>query len=113
MPEIPAIEVDTLCKTYQDGLFRRRQIAAFRGVSFRVERGTIFGLLGPNGAGKTTLVKVLLGIVRKSGGTAMLMGVPARDRRGRCSVGDLPRDPPHPPHPTATSAPEYFSALER
>ena len=111
MPEPPAIEVDTLRKTYVDGLFRRRQLEALRGVSFRVERGTIFGLLGPNGAGKTTLIKVLLGIVHKSGGTAMLMGYPAGDRRGRRSVGYLPETHRIPRHHTANSALEYYGAL--
>jgi len=108
MPETPAIEVDSLRKTYRDGLFRPRQIEALRGVSFRVERGTIFGLLGPNGAGKTTLIKILLGIVHKSGGKAMLMGLPAGDRRGRRSVGYLPEN--HRNH-TANSALEYYGAL--
>ncbi len=31
-------------------------------ISFRVEKGTIFGLLGPNGAGKTTLIRMITGI---------------------------------------------------
>src|SRR5579863_7300375 len=111
MPENAAIEVDSLRKTYVDGLFRRRQVDALRGVSFRVERGTIFGLLGPNGAGKTTLIKVLLGIVHKSGGTAMLMGYPAGDRRGRRSVGFLPENHRIPRHHTANTALEYYGAL--
>ncbi|HLJ11971.1 MAG TPA: ATP-binding cassette domain-containing protein, partial [Planctomycetaceae bacterium] len=50
----PAIAVQSLKKTYFDGLFGRRRVEALRGVSFAVERGSIFGLLGPNGAGKTT-----------------------------------------------------------
>lgn len=111
MPEFPAIEVDSLKKTYRDGLFRPKLVEALRGVSFRVERGTIFGLLGPNGAGKTTLIKVLLGIVHKTGGTAMMMGRPAGDRRGRRSVGYLPENHRIPRHHTANSALEYYGAL--
>ena len=111
MPEIPALEVESLRKTYRDGFFRSRNVEALRGVSFRVERGTIFGLLGPNGAGKTTLIKVLLGIVHKSGGNAMLMGLPAGDRRGRVSVGYLPENHRIPRHHTANSALEYYGAL--
>ena len=68
-----------------DGLFRRRQIEALRGVSFEIGRGEVFGLLGPNGAGKTTLIKVLLGIVKKTGGEAQLLGRPAGDRHGNRS----------------------------
>ena len=68
------IDIQELRKTYRDGFLGRRRIEALKGVSFQVQRGTIFGLLGPNGAGKTTLIKVLLGIVRKTGGTAALLG---------------------------------------
>jgi ABC-2 type transport system ATP-binding protein len=105
------IDVQDLRKTYRDGVFRRRQVEALKGVSFRVERGTIFGLLGPNGAGKTTLIKVLLGIVRKTGGTAALLGQPAGDRRGRRSVGYLPENHRIPRHHTANSALEYYGSL--
>ena len=105
------IDVQELRKTYRDGFLGRRRIEALRGVSFRVERGTIFGLLGPNGAGKTTLIKVLLGIVRKTGGTAALLGQPAGDRHGRRSVGYLPENHRIPRHHTANSALEYYGGL--
>jgi ABC-2 type transport system ATP-binding protein len=107
----PVIEVDSLQKTYRDGLFGRRQVVALRGASLRVERGSIFGLLGPNGAGKTTLIKILLGIVHKSGGTATLLGYPAGDRHGRRSVGYLPENHRIPRHHTADTALEYYGAL--
>ncbi|MFN0053446.1 MAG: ABC transporter ATP-binding protein [Planctomycetales bacterium] len=111
MNAAPAIEVQDLRKTYRDGLFIRRSVAALRGVSFSVERGTIFGLLGPNGAGKTTLIKILLGIVRKSSGSATLLGRPAGDRSGRGSVGYLPEHHRIPRHHTGQSALEYYGAL--
>ncbi len=107
----PAIVVDSLEKTYRDGWIFRRKVEALRGVSFAVERGTIFGLLGPNGAGKTTLIKVLIGIVRKTAGAAELLGYPAGDRRGRRSVGYLPETHRIPRHHTANSALEYYGAL--
>ena len=107
----PAIVVDSLQKTYRDGWIFRRRVEALRGVSFAVERGTIFGLLGPNGAGKTTLIKVLIGIVRKSGGSAELLGYQAGARRGRRGVGYLPETHRIPRHHTANSALEYYGAL--
>jgi ABC-2 type transport system ATP-binding protein len=107
----PAIEVESLRKTYREGIFRPRRVDALRGVTLTVERGTIFGLLGPNGAGKTTLIKVLLGIVRKSGGSATLLGFDAGDRRGRVSVGYLPENHRIPRHHTANTALEYYGAL--
>jgi ABC-2 type transport system ATP-binding protein len=110
MPD-SVIDIQNLRKTYRDGIISRRRVEALKGVSFRVERGTIFGLLGPNGAGKTTLIKVLLGIVRKTGGTAELLGKPAGDRRGRRSVGYLPENHRIPRHHTANSALEYYGSL--
>ncbi|MGQ0633995.1 MAG: ABC transporter ATP-binding protein [Planctomycetaceae bacterium] len=109
--ETAAVEVDALQKTYRDGLLGRRRIEALKGVSFRVAPGTIFGLLGPNGAGKTTLIKVLLGIVRKSGGRATLLGRPAGDRSGRRSVGYLPESHRIPRHHTGNSALAYYGGL--
>jgi ABC-2 type transport system ATP-binding protein len=55
-----------------------------------VRRGEVFGFLGPNGAGKTTAVKLLLGLVRPTGGEAMVLGAPAGDRETRRRVGYLP-----------------------
>ncbi|GBC85181.1 putative ABC transporter ATP-binding protein YbhF [bacterium HR11] len=43
-------------------------------VSFRVERGEIFGLIGANGAGKTTLIRMLCGLLRPTEGTARVQG---------------------------------------
>jgi ABC-2 type transport system ATP-binding protein len=47
-------------------------------LSFAVERGRITGFLGPNGAGKTTTLRVLLGLVEPTGGTATILGRPYR-----------------------------------
>jgi len=107
----PAIAVETLSKTYRDGLLGRRQVHALRGVSFDVGRGEIFGLLGPNGAGKTTLIKVLLGVVRRSGGQAFLLGRPAGERRSRRRVGYLPEHHRIPRHHTGDTALAYYGAL--
>jgi ABC-2 type transport system ATP-binding protein len=111
MPGSAAVEVQALRKTYRDGLFRRKRIDALKGVSFRVERGAIFGLLGPNGAGKTTLIKILLGIVHKSGGSARLLGRACGDRAGRQAVGFLPENHRIPRHHTANTALEFYAGL--
>ncbi len=106
-----AIQIEDLHKTFKSGLFRRRAVAALRGVSLEVDTGSIFGLLGPNGAGKTTLIKILLGIVRKSGGQAFLLGTAAGKRAGRKSVGFLPENHRIPHHLTGNTALEYYGGL--
>nr|MDO8108926.1 ABC transporter ATP-binding protein [Candidatus Sigynarchaeota archaeon] len=47
---------------------------AVDGITFRVHSGEVFGLLGPNGAGKTTTIKVLLGLLEPTEGTARVLG---------------------------------------
>ena len=67
-----------------------RTTTALAGLSMTVGRGEVFGFLGPNGAGKTTAVKLLLGLVRPTGGEAMVLGAPAGDRETRRRIGYLP-----------------------
>jgi ABC-2 type transport system ATP-binding protein len=50
----------------------------------------VFGFLGPNGAGKTTSIKMLLGLVAPSAGSARLLGAPLGDRAVRARIGFLP-----------------------
>jgi ABC-type Na+ transport system ATPase subunit NatA len=102
-----AIAIHDLEKIYRHGLFGRKKIPALKGVSLEVPPGEVFGLLGPNGAGKTTLIKVLLGIVRKSSGSATLR--PAEIARRQ--VGYLPEHHRIPHHLTGDTALEYYGSL--
>ncbi|MFZ6026877.1 MAG: ATP-binding cassette domain-containing protein [Chloroflexota bacterium] len=63
---------------------------AVRDLTLAVERGEVFGFLGPNGAGKTTSVKMLLGLVRPTSGSAAVLGVPIGQAKARQKVGFLP-----------------------
>jgi len=63
---------------------------ALAGASLRVEQGEVFGFLGANGAGKTTFVKMLLGLVRPTSGTARLFGRPIHEPAARALVGYQP-----------------------
>ncbi|MEJ2723457.1 MAG: ABC transporter ATP-binding protein [Deltaproteobacteria bacterium] len=49
-------------------------ITALRGLSFSVDEGEIFGLVGPDGSGKTTCLRILCGLMRPSGGQALVLG---------------------------------------
>ena len=85
------VDVRSIKKSYGGWSIRRRaQIDALRGVSLQASAGDVFGLLGPNGAGKTTLIKILLGVVRPTGGTAALFGRPVGTAAARLRVGYLP-----------------------
>ena len=79
----PAVEAEGLGKRY-------RATVAVDDFSLRVAPGEVVGLLGPNGAGKSTAVKMLVGLVAATTGTARLFGQPATDPAARRRVGYLP-----------------------
>src|SRR5262249_434211 len=71
----------------------RKQFGANRAVGdlpLTSGRGEVFGFLGPNGAGKTTSVKMLLGLIEPTSGSATLLGARLGDRATRARMGFLP-----------------------
>jgi ABC-2 type transport system ATP-binding protein len=78
-----AIETQGLRKLYGDNV-------AVGGLTLQVQQGEVFGFLGPNGAGKTTSIKMLLGLVAPSAGSARLLGEPLGSRSVRARIGFLP-----------------------
>jgi ABC-2 type transport system ATP-binding protein len=68
---------------------RYGSIEALKGVDLEVGEGELVALLGPNGAGKSTLVKIAVGLVRASGGTAEVAGARAGSRSARAALGYL------------------------
>jgi ABC-2 type transport system ATP-binding protein len=79
----PAIDTHELCKVFGDNV-------AVRGLTLQVQQGEVFGFLGPNGAGKTTSIKMLLGLIAPTSGSARLLGAPLGDRTTRARIGFLP-----------------------
>lgn len=89
---VPPREIETSDTTAieAEGLTMRfGDFTAVNGVSFRIQRGEIFGFLGSNGCGKTTTMKMLTGLLHPSAGSAKLFGNPvdARDLATRKRVG--------------------------
>ena len=83
-----------------EGLTKRfGQVTALDGVDFAVPEGSICGFLGPNGAGKTTTLKILLGLLSQSEGSARLFGREVsltESAAFKREVGYLPQDPAFP-----------------
>lgn len=84
--------IDQLCKVFRVGFWGRR-VTAVDGISFDVRQGEIFGFLGPNGAGKTTTIKMLMGLIYPTTGTATLFGQLIGDPIAKAKVGFLPESP--------------------
>jgi ABC-2 type transport system ATP-binding protein len=68
---MPVITIEGLTKRFGD-------VLAVDDLSFEVDQGTVVGFLGPNGAGKTTTLRMLLGLVTPTSGTARIDGRPYR-----------------------------------
>ncbi len=62
------IETHELGKTY-------KKVQALQSLDLKVRQNSIFGFLGPNGAGKTTTIKLMLGLIRPSAGSATVFGM--------------------------------------
>ena len=77
------------------GLTKRygRRITAVDGLDLTVKRGEVYGFLGPNGAGKTTTLRMLLGLIRPSSGTARVLGRRPGAPEGLARVGALVESP--------------------
>ena len=80
---VPAIKTEQLRKTFGER-------TAVKGLTLQVEQGEVFGFLGPNGAGKTTSMKMLLGLIAPTSGSARLLGAPLGDLASLARMGFLP-----------------------
>ncbi|MDJ0553241.1 MAG: ABC transporter ATP-binding protein [Microcoleaceae cyanobacterium MO_207.B10] len=91
--KLPVVQTTNLGKFYRTGFWMNQKIESLKSFTLTVYQGETFGLLGQNGAGKTTLLKTLLGIVRPTSGTGMLLGQPIGDRAVKEKIGYLPENP--------------------
>ena len=106
-----AIEILGLEKTYHVGFWRKQPKCALRPLHLNIEEGEIFGFLGPNGAGKTTTLKMLMGLVYPTSGSARILGMEINDPRMKAQIGFLPEQPYFYDYLTASELLEYFAQL--
>jgi ABC-2 type transport system ATP-binding protein len=106
-----AIEILGLEKTYTVGFWRKKPKTALRPLHLKVEEGEIFGFLGPNGAGKTTTLKLLMGLVFPTAGSARILGMEVNDSRMKAQIGFLPEQPYFYDYLTARELLEYYGRL--
>ena len=81
-----ALEAHDLTKRYGDALAVDR-------VSLSVRRGEVYGFLGPNGAGKTTTLRMLVGLIRPTSGTASVLGRRPGDADALAKIGSMIEGP--------------------
>jgi ABC-type multidrug transport system ATPase subunit len=98
------IETHGLTKRYSGG------VLAVDRLDLRVPRGEVFGFLGPNGAGKTTTLRMLLGLVRPTAGTARVAGDDPGAPAGLRRVGSLVENPAFYPY---LSGPDNLRVIAR
>ena len=100
------LDVNQLCK-----IVGKNKEAIVNNVSFSLEEGEVMGMLGPNGAGKTTTMKMLLGLISISSGTATIMGKSVPMPESREGVGFLPEAIPHPDYLTVEEYLHFHAKL--
>jgi ABC-2 type transport system ATP-binding protein len=106
-----AIETLGLEKTYSVGFWRKRPKRALLPLNLAVEEGEVFGFLGPNGAGKTTTLKLLMGLVFPTAGSARILWMSIGDVRVKAQIGYLPEQPYFYDYLTASELLHYYGQL--
>jgi ABC-2 type transport system ATP-binding protein len=86
-----AVHTQNLTKVYKD-FWGRDKVRALDGLDLTITRGEVFGLLGPNGSGKSTTIKLLLGLIFPTAGSASVLGYPAGSTAVNEKVGFLPEE---------------------
>jgi ABC-2 type transport system ATP-binding protein len=102
------IEAVTLTKKFSD-------FTAVDSLSFRVNNGEIYGLLGPNGSGKSTTMRMLLGLLKPTQGTARIDGFDVQEHtvKAKQSMGYVPEEPVLPERLTGWEYINYVSDIWR
>jgi ABC-2 type transport system ATP-binding protein len=105
----PAIETLNLTKQYPYGFLHLKRKTSLENLTMQVEDGEVFGFLGPNGAGKSTTIKLLMGIIFPTAGSAKILGKPVSDVTMHRDIGYLPEQPYFYDYLTAAEVLDYFA----
>ena len=105
------VEMRDLTKDYEVGSLMKKKRRALDRLALDVEEGEVFGLIGPNGAGKTTTLKLLMGLIYPTGGSARLLGKPVGDLEAKAKIGYLPENPYFYDYLTGRELLDYFGRL--
>jgi ABC-2 type transport system ATP-binding protein len=106
-----AIQTFALEKFYTVGFWHKRPKSALCPLTLAVEEGEIFGYLGPNGAGKTTTLKLLMGLIFPTGGSAKILGMDIGDPRMKAQIGFQPEQPYFYDYLTAPELLNYYAQI--
>src|SRR6267154_294451 len=104
-----AIEIEKLSKDYPFGFLNLKKRTSLEGLTMSVENGEVFGFLGPNGAGKSTTIKLLVGLIFPTAGTARILGKSISDISMHADIGYLPEQPYFYDYLTAAELLDYFA----
>jgi ABC-2 type transport system ATP-binding protein len=104
-----AIEIENLTKEYPFGFLHLKKKTSLEGLDMQVETGEVFGFIGPNGAGKSTTIKLLMGLIFPTAGTARILGKPISDVEVHRDIGYLPEQPYFYDYLTAAEVLDYFA----
>jgi ABC-2 type transport system ATP-binding protein len=104
-----AIETQNLTKQYPHGFLHLKRKTSLENLTMQVEDGEVFGFLGPNGAGKSTTIKLLMGIIFPTAGSAQILGKPVSDVSMHQDIGYLPEQPYFYDYLTAAEVLDYFA----
>ena len=105
----PAIQIDGLTKDYAVGFWRKTMRRSLDHLTLEVNQGEAFGFLGPNGAGKTTTLKLLMGLIFPTSGSARVRGRSISDVGMHREIGYMPEQPYFYDYLTARELLDYFA----
>jgi ABC-2 type transport system ATP-binding protein len=105
----PAIKIEGLTKDYAVGFWRKKMRRSLDHLDLEVKEGEAFGFLGPNGAGKTTTLKLLMGLIFPTSGSAQVRGRSIADVSMHREIGYMPEQPYFYDYLTARELLDYFA----